>query len=121
MGSSPGSEGRGPASSSAAPQRPGRRLAVAAAVVVALAVADGLRPPDRQVAARIALGGIDLYQATLSERLPAVGVSCRFEPTCSRYTEAAIREDGAWWGALRGLGRILRCGPWTEAGTADPP
>lgn len=67
------------------------------------------------------LAAIDLYQATLSTRLPVTGVSCRYEPTCSRYAEAVIARDGALVGGLRSVGRILRCGPWTEKGTVDEP
>jgi uncharacterized protein len=48
-------------------------------------------------------------------------VRCRFEPSCSRYAEGAIRKDGALVGAARATWRVLRCGPWTEAGTYDPP
>ena len=79
------------------------------------------RDPASQVSARFLLGGIDLYQATLSPRLPAAGVSCRFEPTCSRYAEAVVRTDGALLGTIRTVGRIARCGPWTPRGTVDPP
>jgi hypothetical protein len=53
--------------------------------------------------------------------MPALGVSCRFEPTCSRYAEGAIRADGALIGTLRAVHRIGRCGPWTRPGTDDPP
>lgn len=100
---------------------PRRRLLtflLAGALLLAL---DLSRPPADQLTARALLGAIHLYQATLSPRLPALGVSCRFQPTCSRYAEAAIRQDGALIGTLRALNRIGRCGPWTPPGTYDPP
>lgn len=101
---------------------PGRRRALATgALLLALLVWDVSRPPPRQWSARLLLGGIHVYQATLSDRLPALGVQCRFEPTCSRYAEVAIREGGAVRGAWRALGRLARCGPWTPAGSVDPP
>lgn len=68
------------------------------------------------------LAGIDLYQATLSRAFARSGaVQCRFVPTCSHYAEGAVREDGALVGSGRAAWRIMRCGPWTEAGTVDPP
>lgn len=88
--------------------------------VLALAV-DQTGPPAEQVATRFLLGGIDLYQATLSPRMPALGVRCRFRPTCSRYGEASIHKYGAMVGSARTAWRILRCAPWTPAGTYDPP
>jgi len=100
----------------------GRRRLLYAALALALLLAlDLARPPARQLSARALVTGIDLYQATLSPRLPALGVRCRFEPTCSRYAEAVIREDGALIGTLRAVHRVGRCGPWTPAGTHDPP
>jgi putative component of membrane protein insertase Oxa1/YidC/SpoIIIJ protein YidD len=50
-----------------------------------------------------------------------LGVGCRFTPTCSRYAEGAVRRDGALVGTARAVWRIARCGPWTPAGTHDPP
>lgn len=98
-----------------------RRVWIALALLVVLLGADLLRAPERQVSAAVLLAGIDLYQTTLSPGLATAGVRCRFEPSCSRYAEAAIRRDGALVGSLRTAGRILRCGPWTPAGTVDPP
>ena len=51
----------------------------------------------------------------------SLGVRCRFQPTCSHYGEGAIRKYGAWKGSWLALWRIVRCGPWTPAGTVDPP
>ncbi len=53
------------------------------------------------------------YQLLLS---PWVGRACRFEPTCSRYTEQAIRRFGAIKGTWLGIRRIGRCHPWHEGG-----
>lgn len=98
-----------------------RRLAGSALLVSLVLIADLTRPPERQWSAAALLAGIHLYQRTLSPWVETAGVRCRFRPSCSRYAEAAIRQDGAFVGLLRGAVRIARCGPWTAAGTVDPP
>lgn len=100
----------------------GRLLGLAAAGVLLGAVAlDAGRPPAVQVTTRVALAGIHVYQATLSPLYGRVGVVCRFTPTCSRYGEVVIRQFGIARGGWMALRRITRCGPWTPAGTVDPP
>jgi putative membrane protein insertion efficiency factor len=89
--------------------------------LLALLSVDLARPPADQVTARLLLAGIHLYQAILSPRMPALGVQCRFTPTCSHYAVGAITRYGALSGALRAVWRIARCGPWTPLGTHDPP
>lgn len=99
-----------------------RRIALALAVIVLVLIGiDVSRRPDRQVTARVLLGGIHLYQATLSPRMPSLGVRCRFTPTCSRYAEASIAKHGALVGSALAAARLARCGPWTPQGTYDPP
>lgn len=44
---------------------------------------------------------------------------CRFRPTCSQYTYQAISRYGIILGSLKGLGRIVRCHPWSKGGD-DP-
>jgi uncharacterized protein len=44
---------------------------------------------------------------------PAV---CRYQPTCSRYTEEAIQKYGFWKGTWMGLKRICRCHPFHPGG-----
>jgi len=100
-----------------------RRLKIwlpALAILLLLGL-DMARPPQDQISARVLLGGIHLYQATLSPVLGKSGVRCRFTPTCSHYGEGAIRKYGAWTGTWKTLWRIARCGPWTPAGTVDLP
>ncbi len=82
---------------------------------------DVRRPPEAQVSARILIGAIDLYQATLSKLMPTMGVQCRFQPTCSHYAEGAIRRYGTLAGTRKAAWRLLRCGPWTQQDTVDPP
>ena len=42
--------------------------------------------------------------------------SCRFEPSCSRYTEQAIQKYGLLRGSWMGAQRIARCHPWNPGG-----
>ncbi len=98
-----------------------RKLLAIALVALVLVVFDGRRPPADQLLARGAVGGIHLYQATLSPLYARAGVQCRFTLTCSHYGEAVIRNFGAVRGGWLALKRITRCGPWTAMGTVDPP
>jgi len=99
-----------------------RRTLLAVAVAVTMAVAVDLsRAADRQVLTRVAVTGIHVYQATLSRVFAMSGVTCRFDPTCSHYGEAVIERFGVAKGGWLALKRVLRCGPWTPAGTPDPP
>jgi len=106
-------------SPAAAPRR--RRARLVVGLLLALAGLDLSRPPERQWTARAELAAIGAYQRRLSPWLERGGVACRFEPSCSRYAAAAIRADGALTGSARAAWRVLRCGPWTPAGTPDPP
>ena len=65
------------------------------------------------VLSRALLGSIRIYQLTLS---PIIGGACRFEPTCSRYADEAIRKYGAFRGTRLAVGRLLRCHPLHHGG-----
>lgn len=59
------------------------------------------------------VGLIRLYRLVLS---PLLGAHCRFEPTCSRYTEQALLRYGVVRGLYLGARRILRCHPFSPGG-----
>jgi putative membrane protein insertion efficiency factor len=100
-----------------------RRASLAAPIFAALlgfVVGDCLKPPSEQTTARVAIGAIDVYRATISRGLAKSGVvHCRFDPTCSAYGREAIVRYGAPRGFTLAAGRILRCHPWAKGG-ADP-
>lgn len=101
-------------------RRPSRARAAVLALLL-LATLDAARAPERQITARTLLAAIHAYQATLSQAMPSLGVRCRFRPSCSHYAEGAVAGYGAFGGSLLAAWRVLRCGPWTPAGTVDPP
>lgn len=68
--------------------------------------------------ARILLALIAAYQRLLS---PLLGPSCRFHPSCSRYTAACIARHGAMRGSWLGVRRIARCHPFHPGGVDLPP
>ena len=69
--------------------------------------------------ARVCLiGGIKLYRVTLGGLL---GGQCRFDPSCSRYSEQAIRTHGAVRGSLLSVWRVLRCQPFSRGGVEQVP
>ena len=51
---------------------------------------------------------------------PFLGNACRFTPTCSAYTEEAIKRYGVWRGSWMGLKRIGRCHPYYKGAWVDP-
>lgn len=66
------------------------------------------------------------YQATWPIREPFVrmftspeALECRFSPTCSKYTIAAIEKYGTSKGTWMGLKRVLKCRPGNPGGE-DP-
>lgn len=90
-------------------------------LLLAAVIVDVRRPPADQQSARLVVGAIHVYQATLSRWYARMGVMCRFTPTCSHYGEICVRRFGALRGGWMALTRVARCGPWTPLGTADPP
>jgi len=65
------------------------------------------------VTKRFGIGLIHVYRKTLS---PFFAGSCRYEPSCSMYTEQAIHKYGLAKGGWMGAKRIASCGPWRPGG-----
>ena len=67
------------------------------------------------ILSRIGIGMIHAYRLVFGW-MPS---SCRYEPSCSRYTEQAIEKYGLFKGSWMGAKRIARCHPG-HAGGYDP-
>jgi putative membrane protein insertion efficiency factor len=66
-----------------------------------------------RIARATAAAPIVFYQRLISPALPR---RCKYEPTCSRYAIAAIREYGILRGLVLAGWRLLRCNPWSHGG-----
>ena len=72
--------------------------------------------------ARLLMALIRVYQLTLSKLIRVtLGNVCRFEPSCSRYAFACIRDHGALRGGLLSVKRLCRCHPFHPGGFDPPP
>ena len=59
---------------------------------------------------------LSLYRLMIS---PWFGQACRFNPSCSQYTEQAITQHGIVKGGYLSMIRIVKCHPWGGSGE-DP-
>ncbi len=101
-----------------------KRLRIVFLVIVlafaGVIVHDAIVPIPRQFSTRTLVAAIEQYRAHVSPHLKG-RVFCRFQPTCSEYGLVSVKKYGALRGGARAAWRVLRCGPWTPAGTVDPP
>lgn len=61
----------------------------------------------------VLVGLIRLYRAALA---PLFAGACRFDPSCSRYAEEAIRLHGPVRGVLLAARRLVACRPFGRSG-----
>jgi hypothetical protein len=61
----------------------------------------------------VALASLRGYQRFVSPLLPR---SCRFEPSCSRYSYEALQRYGLVKGSLMTMKRLFRCHPFHPGG-----
>lgn len=59
---------------------------------------------------------IEFYQKNISKFLENRNIRCKFYPTCSEYTKQAIEKYGVIKGILYGIGRIIKCNPFSKGG-----
>lgn len=75
--------------------------------------------------AKLEISLIELYRKTtypvysFLDKFGMNPIKCSYNPSCSEYTEQAIRKYGVIKGSAKGLARILRCGP--SAHTIEDP
>lgn len=68
---------------------------------------------------RLIFALLKIYKSTLSPVFYALGVRCRFEPSCSIYMAKSISAHGVWAGSWLGFARLTRCHPFNACGE-DP-
>ena len=83
-----------------------------------LALVDTFRAPQGQVVSRLYVAVVRVYRFAK----PQLGLrpTCRFEPSCSRYSEEAVRRYGLWKGLKLSVDRLRRCRTNVPEGTPDP-
>ena len=99
-------------------KRPETYLAILVAVIL-LVVLDSLRSPASQVTVPIYVSGVRLYQV-LGRPLLKGRIRCRYQPTCSEYSIAAVCEYGIRRGLWLTIKRINSCTAKVPLGTPDP-
>lgn len=57
-----------------------------------------------------------LYHGLFPSKIP----TCRFNPTCSKYTLEAIKNYGIFKGSYLSILRILSCHPFSKRPLYDP-
>ncbi len=65
---------------------------------------------------KILIKMIEWYQKNISAYLDYKNIKCKYYPTCSEYTKQAIQKYGVVKGIWLGMGRILRCNPFSKGG-----
>ena len=95
-------------------------IVIAALAISTAAICDWTRPPQEQLSVvlyqKIVIGGYRAILQPLSDRF----IRCRFQPTCSVYSEEAMRTHGFPKGLWLTSARLFRCMPWVPMGTRDP-
>jgi putative component of membrane protein insertase Oxa1/YidC/SpoIIIJ protein YidD len=92
-------------------------LLVAALLWSALLV-DANRKPSQQYSVKAWSAFIHGYRSTLRLAIANV-VRCRFDPSCSHYSEEAVRRFGIARGLLLTAQRLARCTGAQPFGTSD--
>ena len=68
----------------------------------------------RRVALALLLGPIYRWRFVVHALVPGGPATCRFEPSCSRYAQEAIRTHGSLRGSLLALRRLSHCHPFSR-------
>jgi putative membrane protein insertion efficiency factor len=93
---------------------------IVAVALTAAALLDWTRPPREQWSVRLYDVAVIKSYRTLLRPVTSKVTRCRFQPTCSRYSQEAMHNRGFPEGLILTVWRIARCGPWVKPGTHDP-
>jgi putative membrane protein insertion efficiency factor len=99
-------------------KRPETYLAILS-IAILFAVVDSYRSPANQVTGYLYVTGVHLYQV-VGRPLLKRRIRCRYQPTCSEYSIAAVRQYGLRRGFLLTVKRINSCTTKVPLGTPDP-
>lgn len=67
----------------------------------------------RNILVQLLLLPVYFYRFAISPMLPP---TCRYTPTCSRYTIEALKKHGPIKGTFLAAKRIVSCNPWGGSG-----
>src|SRR3954468_23878003 len=117
----PGRQRDLPALPPAVKQSRRRRNLWLAALILAIGLGiDWMRPPSSQLSVlvynTVVIGGYRTVLRPIGNRF----IRCRFDPTCSVYSEKAMLAHGFPKGVWLTSSRLFRCMPWVPFGTKDP-
>jgi putative membrane protein insertion efficiency factor len=87
--------------------------------LLVLAVADSYQAPRSQFTGWLYVQSVHLYQWAGRPLLKGY-VQCRFQPTCSEYSIAAVETHGIRWGLVLTCKRLSSCTCEVPLGTPDP-
>jgi putative membrane protein insertion efficiency factor len=76
------------------------------------------RAPDKQLTAQVYIGTVHVYQV-VGRPLLKGWVACRFRPTCSDYSIAAVQRHGTFRGLVLTFKRLRSCTNAVKMGTID--
>lgn len=97
-----------------------RRIALCFLVAVMSCVLfDVMRPPSRQISAKLYVKAVYAYQWLSRPHLDKL-VRCRYQPSCSDYSIESVRRFGIIRGLAMTVCRISRCRGNVPMGTSDP-
>ena len=88
-------------------------------LLFSLMILDASRAPGRQLSAKAYVEAVRLYQQ-LGRPFLSGRVRCRYVPSCSEYSIAAVHRFGISRGLLLTEQRLSRCTRDVPLGTSDP-
>lgn len=88
-------------------------------LVGSLSLVDSWRAPADQVTTRLYIHAVHLYQR-FGRPMTSGRVRCRYRPTCSEYSIAAVQRFGIRAGLFATIRRLKSCTLDVPMGTLDP-